>query len=65
MWGQLQDGSLLFISRLREIISLELDGESEAMFGGEMKVDESCFGGVAKACEAEIRPEKIPGIWTP
>ena len=33
-----------FFLRLREIISLELEGESDAMFGGEIEVDESYFG---------------------
>tara|TARA_E500000331_G_scaffold263790_1_gene254830 strand:+ start:9747 stop:9896 length:150 start_codon:yes stop_codon:yes gene_type:complete len=30
---------------LREIIALELEVESKAMFSGEIKVDESYFGG--------------------
>jgi transposase len=34
-----------FFLRLREIIALELEAESEAMFGGEIEVDESYFGG--------------------
>ena len=34
-----------FLLRLREIIALELELESEAMFGGEVEVDESYFGG--------------------
>ena len=34
-----------FFLRLREIIALELDVESEAMFGGEIEVDESYCGG--------------------
>jgi len=34
-----------FFLRLREIIAYELETESEAMFGGEIEVDESYFGG--------------------
>ena len=37
--------SSYFFLRLREIIALELKVESEAMFGGEIEVDESFFGG--------------------
>ena len=37
--------SSYFFLRLREIIALELELESEAMFGGEIEVDESYFGG--------------------
>ena len=37
-----------FFLRLREIIVLELEAESEAMFGGEIEVDESYFGGKRK-----------------
>ena len=33
---------------LREIIALELEVESEAMFGGEVEVDKSYFGGRRK-----------------
>ncbi len=34
-----------FFLRLREIIAFEVETESEAMFGGEIEVDESYFGG--------------------
>ena len=34
-----------YFLRLREIIAIELEAESEAMFGGEIEVDESYFGG--------------------
>ena len=37
--------SSYFFLRLREIIAFELEVESEAMFGGEIEVDESYFGG--------------------
>ena len=35
----------LYFLRLREIIAYELEAESAAMFGGEIEVDESYFGG--------------------
>ena len=34
-----------FFLRLRETIALEFDTESEGIFGGEIEVDESYFGG--------------------
>ena len=37
-----------YFLRLREIIAYELEAESEAMFGGEIGVDESYFGGKRK-----------------
>jgi len=33
---------------VREIIALELDAEADDVFGGEIEVDESYFGGQAK-----------------
>ena len=38
----------LYCLRLREIIAYELEAESEAMFGGEIEVNESYFGGRRK-----------------
>ena len=37
-----------YFLRLREIIACELEAESEAMFGGEIEVDECHFGGKRK-----------------
>ena len=37
-----------FYHRLREIIAFETEAESERMFGGEIEVDESYFGGRQK-----------------
>ena len=34
-----------YFLRLREIIAYKLEAESEAVFGGEIEVDESYFGG--------------------
>ena len=38
----------LYFLRLREIIAYELDADSTDMFGGEIEVDESNFGGRRK-----------------
>ena len=46
--------------RLREIIALELEVESEAMFGGEIEVDESYFGGRRKGRRGRGAGGKIP-----
>ena len=47
-WKQdlpLKVGRICLFLILREIIALELEVESEAMFSGEIEVDESYFGG--------------------
>ena len=49
-----------FFLRLREIIVLELEAESEAMFGGEIEVDESYFGGKRKGKRGRGAAGKIP-----
>ncbi len=49
-----------FFLRLREIIALELEAESEAMFGGEIEVDESYFGGRRKGKRGRGAAGKIP-----
>ena len=49
-----------FFLRLREIIALELEVESEAMFGGEVEVDESYFGGRRKGRRGRGAGGKIP-----
>ena len=44
-----------YFLRLREIIAYELEAESEALFGGEIEVDESYCGGRRKGkrgCDA-------------
>ncbi len=37
-----------YFHRLREIVALELEAKGEALFDGEIEVDESCFGGNRK-----------------
>lgn len=38
----------LFYHKIREVIAARLDGFAEEMFGGEVELDESYFGGVRK-----------------
>ena len=52
--------SAFFFLRLREIIALELEAESEAMFGGEIEVDESYFGGKRKGKRGRGAARKVP-----
>ena len=49
-----------YFLRLREIIAYELEAESEAMFGGEIEVDESYFGGKRKGKRGRGAAGKIP-----
>ena len=54
--------AFLFL-RLREIVAYELEAESEAMFGGEIEVDESYFGGRRKGKRGRGAAGKIPVFW--
>ena len=49
-----------YFHRLREIIAHELEAENEAMFGGEIEVDESYFGGKRKGKRGRGAAGKIP-----
>ncbi len=49
-----------YFLRLREIIAYELEAESQAMFGGEIEVDESYFGGKRKGKRGRGAAGKIP-----
>ena len=49
-----------YFHRLREIIAFELEAENEAMFGGEVEVDESYFGGKRKSKRGRGAAGKIP-----
>ena len=49
-----------YFLRLREIIAYELEAESEAMFGGEIEVDKSYFGGRRKGKRGRGAAGKIP-----
>ena len=49
-----------YLLPLREIIAYEPEAESEAMFRGEIEVDESYFGGKRKGKRGWGAPGKIP-----
>jgi len=49
-----------YFLRLREIIAYKLEAESEAMFGGEIEVDESYFGGRQNGKRGRGAVGKIP-----
>ena len=49
-----------YFLRLREIVAVELEAENEAMFGGEIEVDESYFGGRRKGKRGRGAAGKIP-----
>ena len=51
-----------YFLRLREIITYELESESEAMFGEEIEVDESYFGGRRKGKRGRGAAGKIPAF---
>ena len=51
-----------YFLRLREIIAYELEAESEDMFGGEIEVDESYFGGKRKGKRGRGAAGKIPAF---
>ena len=46
--GVHRNSAAFYFHRLREVIAYELEAESEAMFGGEVEIDESYFGGRQK-----------------
>ncbi len=58
--GVHRNTAAFFFRRLRELIVLELEAESEAMFGGEIEVDESYFGGRRKGMRGRGAAGKIP-----
>ena len=58
--GVHRNTAAFFFHRLRELIVLELEAESEAMFGGEIEVDESYFGGGRKGMRGRGAAGKIP-----
>ena len=58
--GVHRNSAAFYFHRLREIIAKELEAESEAMFGGEVEVDESYFGGRRKGKRGRGAAGKIP-----
>ena len=61
--GVHRNSSAFYFHRLREIIALELEIEGELMFGGEIEVDESYFGGRRKGQRGRGAAGKIPVFW--
>ena len=49
-----------YFQRLREIIAYELEQESHEVFGGEIEVDESYFGGTRKGNRGRGAAGKVP-----
>ena len=58
--GVNRKSAAFYFLRLREIITYEMDAESDAMFGGEIEVDESYFGGKRKGKRGRGAAGKIP-----
>jgi len=49
-----------YFQRLREIIATQLEAESDEVFGGEIEVDESYFGGTRKGKRGRGAGGKVP-----
>ena len=58
--GVHRNSAAFYFHRLREVIAYELEAESEAMFGVEIEVDESYFGGRQKGKRGRGAAGKIP-----
>ena len=58
--GVHRNTAAFFFHRMREIIAKELEAESAAMFGGEIEVDESYFGGRRKGKRGRGAGGKFP-----
>ena len=58
--GVHRNTAAFFFHRMREIIAKELEAESEAMFGGEIEIDESYFGGRGQGKRGRGAGGKIP-----
>ena len=52
--------SAYYFHRLREIIACHLDAEADTVFGGEIEVDESYFGGRRKGQRGRGAAGKVP-----
>ena len=60
--GMNRKTTAFYFLRLREIIAYELEAKSEAMFGGEIEVDESYFGGRRNGKRGRGAAGKIPAF---
>lgn len=58
--GVHRNSSAFYFHRLRQIIALEMEAECDAMFGGEIEVDESYFGGRRKGRRGRGAAGKVP-----
>ena len=58
--GVHRNSAAFYFHRLREVIAYELEAESEAIFGSEIEVDESYFGGRQKGKRGRGAAGKIP-----
>ena len=58
--GVHRNTAAFYFLRLREIIALEIEAESEALFGGEVEIDESYFGGKRKGKRGRGSAGKTP-----
>lgn len=58
--GVHRNSAAFYFHRLREVIAYELEAESEAIFGGEIEVDESYFGGRQKGKRGRGAAGKTP-----
>ncbi len=58
--GVHRNSAAFYFHRLREFMAHELEAGSEAMFGGEIEVDESSFGGKRKGKRGRGAAGKIP-----
>ena len=58
--GVNRETAVYFFLRLREIIALELGVKSEAIFDGEIEVDEGYFGGKRKGKRGRGAAGKVP-----
>ena len=55
-----RNSAAFYFHRLREVVAYEPEAESEAMFGGEIEVDESYFGCRQKGKRGRGAAGKIP-----
>lgn len=58
--GVNKSSAAYYFQRLRQIIFLQLEHESQEVFGGEIEVDESYFGGTRKGNRGRGAAGKIP-----
>ncbi len=58
--------AVYYFHRLREIIAYQLEQEADAVFSGEIEIDESYFGGKRKGQRGRGAAGKVPvfGLWS-